>query len=69
MNDLSISISKNSIKENKITPIKGGLKMCCLNHKEKTPSMYINIEKSVYHCFGCGVGGNVTEITIEPQGW
>lgn len=30
----------------------------CPFHKEKTPSFYINDEKSVFFCFGCGFGGN-----------
>lgn len=30
----------------------------CPFHREKTPSFCINDEKSVFFCFGCGLGGN-----------
>lgn len=31
----------------------------CPFHAEKTPSFTVNEEKGIFHCFGCGVGGNV----------
>ena len=31
----------------------------CPFHGEKTPSFNVNAEKGFFHCFGCGVGGDV----------
>lgn len=31
--------------------------LCC-KHKEKTPSFSIDINKNIFKCFGCGLGGN-----------
>jgi DNA primase len=37
----------------------GTYKGLCPFHSEKTPSFHVNREKGFFHCFGCGVGGDV----------
>ena len=32
---------------------------CCPFHHEKKPSLSVNKEKQLWHCFGCGAGGDV----------
>lgn len=42
---------------------------CCPFHHEKTPSFSVNKEKQMYHCFGCGVGGNVFTFLMEYESY
>ncbi len=36
-----------------------GYKALCPFHQEKTPSFMVSPQKQIFHCFGCGTGGNV----------
>lgn len=42
-------------------------KCCCPFHVEKTPSFVVTREKQLYHCFGCGAGGNVITFIMEIE--
>lgn len=39
----------------------------CPFHKEDTPSFNISAEKQLYHCFGCGAGGNVINFIMNIE--
>lgn len=42
---------------------------CCPFHNEKTPSFSVSQSKQMYHCFGCGVGGNVFTFLMEYENY
>ena len=42
-------------------------KAACPFHKERTPSFHVNTDKQIYHCFGCGVGGNIFGFLMQQE--
>ncbi|MFQ6083651.1 MAG: DNA primase [Candidatus Aminicenantia bacterium] len=39
----------------------------CPFHSEKTPSFTVDEEKQLYHCFGCGAGGDFFTLIMEKE--
>ncbi|HEY3492049.1 MAG TPA: CHC2 zinc finger domain-containing protein, partial [Solirubrobacterales bacterium] len=40
----------------------------CPFHDERTPSFSVEPQEKLYHCFGCGVGGDVIKFVEEKDG-
>ncbi|MEW9675792.1 DNA primase [Lentibacillus sp. L22] len=41
----------------------------CPFHAEKTPSFSVTQDKQIFHCFGCGKGGNVINFIMEMESY
>ena len=67
---------KNKVKISSIVGITVDLKPkanksfhgLCPFHKEKTPSFFVSDDRGTYHCFGCGMHGDVFSFVMETEG-
>lgn len=39
----------------------------CIFHEEKKPSLKINLDRKVFHCFGCGASGNILDFVSRAE--
>lgn len=52
----------------KLTRAGREFKACCPFHNEKSPSFYVNDEKTMYHCFGCAAHGDAIRWMTDMKG-
>ncbi len=68
--DIRLRLEITTIVERYVTLKRSGanFKGLCPFHKEKSPSFIVSPDKGIYHCFGCGVGGDIFSFLMGMEG-
>lgn len=72
MDEVSLIREKLDIVEfiQEFIPLKktgGNFKTNCPFHNEKSPSFMVNPQRQIWHCFGCGKGGDIYSFLMEYE--
>jgi len=67
LEELRTRIDLSDIVGSRVALTKAGkeFKACCPFHNEKTPSFYVNDDKHLWHCFGCGAHGDAVAFVMR----
>ncbi|MBU1149178.1 DNA primase [Patescibacteria group bacterium] len=68
--DIKQKLAINEVLQEYIQLHKAGTnyKALCPFHREKTPSFVVSPEKQIFHCFGCGEGGDIFAFVQKMEG-
>ena len=70
LDELRARVAVSTVVGRRVKLARAGREMkgCCPFHNEKSPSFFVNDDKGFYHCFGCGVHGDVISFVVEQEG-
>jgi DNA primase len=70
LDDLRARVPTSSVVGRKVKLVRKGREFSglCPFHSEKSPSFFVNDDKSFYHCFGCGAHGDIVSFVMQTEG-